>query len=76
DNTKSGTATFQVSAAMTAITCEPTGDAAPSVADVQLIINEALGTAPPMHALTGGGTVTVGDIQTVVNAVLGLGCTA
>jgi probable HAF family extracellular repeat protein len=59
-----------------ALTCEPTGDAAPSVADVQLIVNEALGTAPPMHDLTGDGAVNVGDIQIEVNAVLGLGCTA
>jgi hypothetical protein len=45
-----------------------------TVADVQLIINEALGVALAVHDLNGDGLVTVADVQIVINAALGLGC--
>jgi YVTN family beta-propeller protein len=47
-----------------------------TVADVQLIINEALGVAPPTYILSGGTTVGVVDVQIEINAALGLGCSA
>jgi hypothetical protein len=47
-----------------------------NVADVQTVINEALGLSPPLNDLSGDGVVNVLDIETVVNAALGLGCSA
>jgi hypothetical protein len=47
-----------------------------NVADVQLIINEALGAAPPLNDLNGDGVVNVHDVQIEVNAALGSGCVA
>jgi hypothetical protein len=54
--------------------CDINGDSAITVADVQLVINEALGVAPPVHDLNGDGSVNVADVQIVINAALGLGC--
>jgi hypothetical protein len=47
-----------------------------SVADVQLIINEALGAAPPVNDLAGTGVINVVAVQIEINAALGLGCAA
>jgi hypothetical protein len=47
-----------------------------SVADVQLIINEALGVAPAVNDLAATGVVNVVDVQIEINAALGLGCAA
>jgi hypothetical protein len=47
-----------------------------TVADVQLIINEALGVTPVVYDLSGNGVVTVVDVQIEINAALGLGCVA
>ncbi len=55
--------------------CQPTGDQAPSVADVQLIVNQALGAGTAANDLNGDGVVNVVDIQIVINAALSLGCT-
>ena len=44
------------------------------MADVQLIINEALGVAVATHDLNGDGVVNVADVQKVINAALGLSC--
>jgi hypothetical protein len=44
------------------------------VTDVQVLINEALGVASPLHFLYGGGVVSIVDVQIVVNAARGLGC--
>jgi uncharacterized repeat protein (TIGR01451 family) len=55
-------------------TCAISGDGAASVADVQAIINEALGVTPAVHDLNHDGVVNVGDSQKVLNAALGLGC--
>jgi probable HAF family extracellular repeat protein len=45
-----------------------------TVVDVQTIIDETLGIAPPGNNLTGSGAVSVVDVQIVTDAVLGLGC--
>ena len=47
-----------------------------SVADVQLIINEALGVTPVVYDLSGTGVVNVVDVQIEINAALGLSCAA
>jgi hypothetical protein len=56
------------------LTCAITGDASASVADVQRMINETLGLAPPTDDLNGDNIVTVADVQKVLEAALGLGC--
>jgi len=60
--------------AVTAFTCDINGDGAVNVVDVQLIVNEALGVAPPVNDLNHDGAVNVADVQIVINAALGLGC--
>jgi uncharacterized repeat protein (TIGR01451 family) len=57
-------------------TCDVTQSSSPSVADVQQIVNEALGLAPPANDLNGDTIVNVLDVQIVVNAVMGMGCSA
>jgi uncharacterized repeat protein (TIGR03803 family) len=47
-----------------------------NVADVQLVINEALGVAPAVNDLNEDGSVNVADVQIEINAALGLGCAA
>jgi uncharacterized repeat protein (TIGR01451 family) len=64
------TATFDVPG----FTCAITGDGAASIADVQRIVNEALGQMPPNDDLTHDGVVNVADVQKVIDAVLQLGC--
>jgi hypothetical protein len=55
-------------------TCDINLDGTANVADVQLIINEALGVIPAVHDLNSDGAVNVADVQIVINAALGLGC--
>jgi hypothetical protein len=47
-----------------------------SLADLQLLINEALGTQSPANDLNKDGVVNVVDIEIEVDAILGLGCAA
>jgi M6 family metalloprotease-like protein/uncharacterized repeat protein (TIGR01451 family) len=47
-----------------------------SVADVQPIINEALGAAKAVHDLNNDGFVNLADVQVIINAVLGMSCVA
>jgi hypothetical protein len=47
-----------------------------SVADVQFLINEALGTQSPANDLNKDGVVNVVDIEIEIGAILGLGCGA
>ena len=54
--------------------CNVTGDQTTSLADLLMVINEALGTAPPTQDPNGDGVVNVLDIQKVINALYGLGC--
>jgi hypothetical protein len=55
--------------------CQVTNGAKVGIADVQRLVNEALGVAQPMNDLTGDGAVTVVDVQIVANAAAGRGCT-
>ena len=55
-------------------TCAVTGDKVPSAADVQQIIEEALGNAPPRDNLTQDGIVSAADVQKGIDAVTGFGC--
>lgn len=64
------TATFDVPGP----TCTMTGDGTPSVADVQFIVNEALGIVPANNDLNGDGVVNVADVQKVIVGVLKSGC--
>jgi hypothetical protein len=54
--------------------CDINSDGGYNVADVQLIINEALGVTSPVHDLNGDALVTVADVQIVINSALGMGC--
>ncbi len=53
--------------------CDLNADGAITVADVQRIVGEALGTAAFVDDLNADGRITVADIQTEINAVL-FGC--
>jgi len=54
--------------------CSLNGIGNPNVSDVQMIINEAVGVAPPANDLNLDGAVNVTDVLIVVNAVRGGGC--
>jgi hypothetical protein len=54
--------------------CDVTYGATATVADAQLMVNEALGLALAANDLNGDGVVNVADVQTVINSALGLGC--
>ena len=56
--------------------CNVTGDNSTSVADVQLMINEALGVKKASNDLNGDGVVNVLDVQIVIAAALGRTCMA
>jgi hypothetical protein len=56
------------------LTCEVTGDSTVGVADVQLLVNEALGVVQAVHDMNGDGVVNVVDILIEVSAALGKGC--
>ena len=55
--------------------CAVTQDGIASVADVQRMIDEALGVMPAAHDLNSDGAVNAIDVQIVIEAALGLGCT-
>lgn len=55
-------------------TCAVTGDSSPSVTDVQAMINQTLGVAPPVDDMNRDGVVNVADIEKVVSAAIGRGC--
>jgi hypothetical protein len=54
--------------------CDSTQDGMINVADVQRMINEAMGVAAPANDLNRDGRVNVADLQIVINAALGLSC--
>jgi uncharacterized repeat protein (TIGR01451 family) len=56
--------------------CAVTQDSTVSVADLQQIVNEALGVVSPANDLNGDGVVNIVDLQIVTNAVLGGACKA
>jgi probable HAF family extracellular repeat protein len=89
-NIYSGTGTFEQRQAAAAYTtasaghltstssagaCDVNGNGVTNVADVQFLINQALGATRASNDLNGDGAVNVADIQVVINAVLNLGCT-
>jgi len=55
-------------------TCTMTGDTTASIADVQFIVNEALGVIPANNDLNNDGVVNIVDIQKVLDAALNFGC--
>ncbi|HUB83279.1 MAG TPA: FG-GAP-like repeat-containing protein [Bryobacteraceae bacterium] len=54
--------------------CDFTSIGSTTLADLQEIINEALGNVQAKHDLGNSGWVTVTDIQSVLNAALGMPC--
>ncbi len=54
--------------------CDANGDGVVNVADVQLAVNTALGTAPCTTDLDQNGRCDIVDVQRVVNAALGSAC--
>ena len=56
------------------LTCTVTGDKTPTVADVQALINEALGLYPAAFDLNTDGVVNVADVAIVVSGVLTGNC--
>ncbi len=64
-----------VAATATVITaCDVRGNPSASIADVQRIVDEALGTASPVNDVNSDGLVNTVDIQLVIDAVMGQGC--
>lgn len=57
-----------------AASCNLTGDQPTSAADVQLIINEALGEIAPSDDLNSDGVVNVADVQIVIESALTQTC--
>lgn len=70
----SAMASFNDSTTVTPSACDVTPTATSSLAQVQTMLNEGLGTASPVNDLNSSGTVTVVDIQIVANAAAGRGC--
>jgi hypothetical protein len=56
--------------------CDIKQDGNIGVADVQIIINEALGVNAAVNDLTGDGVVNVSDVQIEIDAALRLSCLA
>jgi hypothetical protein len=54
--------------------CDVDQDGSITVADVQQVIKEALGEAPPMDDLSGDKAVSAVDAEIVIAGALGLGC--
>jgi hypothetical protein len=54
--------------------CDINADGVTTVADVQLIIDQALGMVQAANDLNWDGIVNVVEVQMVINATLGLGC--
>jgi hypothetical protein len=64
-----------ISTGTTATPCDVNQDGSYTVADVQAMINEALGKAQAVNDLNSDHVVNAVDIQIVINAALNLGCT-
>jgi hypothetical protein len=56
------------------LACNVSGDGSPSVADVQLVVNQALGAMTAVDDMNNDGAVNVVDVQIVMNAALQSGC--
>jgi len=55
-------------------TCDVNRDGSVGVADVQTMVNEALGVSPAINDLNQDGMVNVADVQKVIDAAMGRGC--
>jgi len=73
-NTSSVTVTFNISE--TGSPCDVNADGLINVADVQKLVNEALGILAAGNDLNSDGKLNLVDMQIDINAVLGLGCSA
>ena len=71
-----GNFTSQVFVVQSPKMCDISQTASTNVADVQLMVNEALGAAAPADDLNNDGAANIADIQIVVNSALGLGCSS
>ena len=71
-----GTTTVTDSSPGAAVTnpCDIKQNGSINVADVQLIVNQALGVAAAVNDLNGDGLVNVVDVQIEIGAALSLGC--
>jgi probable HAF family extracellular repeat protein len=58
------------------IQCDVNKDNTDNAQDVQLMIDQALGTATPLYDLNGDGVVNVVDVEIDIDAALGEGCLA
>jgi hypothetical protein len=56
--------------------CDVNQDGATNVADVQMVIGNALGSRPAVTDLNNDRAVNVTDVQIAIDAVLGMGCAA
>jgi len=56
--------------------CSVTLGASTTVADVQKMVNEALGVSPAVNDLNGDGRIDIVDLQIVTVATMGQGCSA
>jgi len=56
--------------------CDINGDGFLNVTDVQLLLNQTLGSSPVANDLNGDRLVNVRDVQIAMNAALGQGCSA
>jgi len=56
------------------LTCDVNGSGSVGVADVQTIINEALGLAQPVNDMNEDGVVNLADVQIVIRAAMGGAC--
>ena len=64
------TATFSVPG----FTCDIANEGSTNVVDVQAIVNQALGLAPPNNDMNRDGVIDVADVQKVIDAAMGTGC--
>jgi hypothetical protein len=55
-------------------TCDVTGDGKVGMADIQSLLNEALGVVAAVDDMNRDGVVNVADIQNVATAAMGRGC--
>jgi hypothetical protein len=54
--------------------CNVNGDVAVDAADVQTVINQALGSTMPFNDLNQDGVISIVDVQIVIDAFFGMGC--
>ena len=68
------TATASDPTSIIPVSCGVNGHQAANVADLQFLINEALGVNAPVDDMNSDGFVNVVDVQKAMNVVVGIGC--